>query len=245
MESCQHTLDSPDAQAQYCGSALCLLCRRKRANDERTFLKHQLETAIASFENPPLIIFQTFTLQDALPAEVQARAGLLVWAFNKLLHKRQLRHQRGWARTIETKLSAVDPDMENVHTHVILLFPSGAVEDLRGINWDALWRQCAGELARDTDPDWGTARAPEAVVAYLTKNQVWDFEEDGMIGLDDPARYVRRVRCGHQKFSYGGRLRLQVVVADVDAKCGLGPIPRSTQRGWARQKPIKIPIEGK
>jgi hypothetical protein len=244
MEVCQHSLDSPDERAEYCRCSLCLLCRRERAIGERRFLMRQLDTALASFENPALIVFQTFTLQDALPEEVGARAGLLVKAFGKLLRKRPLRHQRGWARTIETKRSSVSPDLENVHMHCIFLFPSGAAEDIGQIDWDGLWRQCAGDLARDTDADWGVARKPGAVVAYLTKAQVWDFAEDGMIGCNDPARYVRRVRCGHQKFSYGGRLKLKVIQGDIDLRCGLGSVPLSTQRGWIRQREVKIPIEG-
>jgi hypothetical protein len=247
MDACQHVLDEPEQTANYCRCALCLLCRRDRAVRERRVLKELLASVCAGFQDdPPLLAFQTFTLRDALPTEVEARAKVLVAGFRKLLRKRQLRHVLGWARTIATKCSSVDPEFENLHMHAILLFPPGAAEELSLIDWNDLWQRCAGNLARDTDPDWGIAREPEAVVAYLTKHQVWDFDEDAMIGVRDPCRYVRRVRFGHHKFSSGGRLKEPAFSKD-DILSGLDvAISRSTirsQRRQLRRHQVEIPIE--
>ena len=93
MERCVHPLDEyivhgdDDVQAAYCGAALCLLCRRTKATGERIALKGLIDTAQSTITPPPLLFFQTLTLQDALPAEVKARAGLLVKAFTKLRRK--------------------------------------------------------------------------------------------------------------------------------------------------------------
>jgi len=263
MQRCVHTLDDAvfneenNVQASYCGAALCLLCRRKKAIDERRNLKRLLDTA-QSATPPPLLFFQTLTLQDARPAEVQARAGLLVRAFGKL--RRKLPHHLGWARVIETKTSDFNADLENCHLHFVMLFPSGLAEDIDAVQWDELWHKCAGDLARDCDPNARIAENTESVVNYLTKSFWLDFVEDADIGIADPLRYVHRVQHGHSKFSYGGILN-PPVFSKIDKLCGLDAtftdedgvrravIPRSTIRAQRRQCnpptfPDEIPIEG-
>jgi hypothetical protein len=179
-----------------------------------------------------LIVFQTLTLRDAFPQEVKSRAGLLVTAFKKL--RRKLPRHIGWCRVLEIKASEVDAKQENVHLHFVMLFPCGLHDEVMGIAWDELWRESAGEFARDTDPQWGIAEEPEAVIAYMTKGQTWDFFEDGFIGLSDPRRYVERVQNGHAKFSGGGVLRLRPF-SEMDKKCGLDVVlSRPTERDRAR-----------
>jgi hypothetical protein len=252
MQHCIHPLDEfrvhgeSDVEAQYCRAALCLLCRRRKAIEERRVLKRLLEAA-QSTAPVPLLFFQTLTMADCPPAEVSARAGLLVKAFSKL--RRMLPHHLGWARVIEVKASDFNPDLENVHLHFVALFPVGLSEDVNAIQWDGLWRKCAGELARDCDPDARFAEDTESVVHYLTKAMVWDFEEDGKTGIEDPGRYVHRVHLGHSKFSSGGKLRLRTAYSELDKACGLDLVtPVSTLRSQSRQltRPVHdgISIEG-
>jgi hypothetical protein len=206
-----------------------------------------LELAQRTITPTPSLFYQTFTLQDALPAEVETRAGLLVRALRKL--RRKVPHHLGWARVIETKTSDINPEMENVHMHLVMLFPAGQKENVNAIQWDDLWQKCAGELARDCDPAAGIAKSPESVINYLTKNQAWDFEQDAAIGIEDPLRYVCRVANGHSKFSGGGQLRFHVAFSEMDKLCGLDvALPRSSLRSRSRQSnppiPVEIPIEG-
>jgi len=162
MAHCVHPFDEftvhgdDEVEAKYCRAALCLLCRRLKAIEERTVLKLLLDAAQNTIKPAPLLFFQTLTLQDAPPAEVKARAALLVKAIPKLRRKLP-RPVLGWARVIETNSSDFHPDLENVHTHLVMLFPSGLAEDVGAIQWDALWQNCAVELARNCDPN---ARMP-------------------------------------------------------------------------------------
>ena len=147
---------------------------------------------------------------------------------------------------IETKTSDLNPERENVHMHFVMLFPPGLARDVEAIQWDALWQTCAGELARDTDPEARIAEDAAAVIKYLTKNQSWDFEQDALVGIVDPARYLCRVKNGHSKFSYGGLLKPPVyskedklfgwdlsLTDDDGVQRALKP--RSTQRARMRQ----------
>jgi hypothetical protein len=262
MRRCVHLLDEhgdDDVRAAYCGAALCLLCRRKKASDERRVLKLLLDEAQNTRTPPLLVFFQTLTLQDAHPAGVAASAALLVKAFMKLRRKLP-RPVLGWARVVETKTSLVSPELENVHLHLVALFPCGLREKVNAIQWDELWRKCAGEVARDCDPDARVAENTGAVVRYLTKNQAWDYAEDAEIGIVDPARYVCRVKNGHSKFSYGGILKPPVYSKEDklfgwdlaftdDDGVQRALKPRSTIRSRMRQsKPptyedVEIPIE--
>jgi hypothetical protein len=142
----------------------------------------------------------------------------------------------------------------------VMLFPSGLAEDIDAVQWDELWHKCAGDLARDCDPNARIAENTESVVNYLTKSFWLDFVEDADIGIADPLRYVHRVQHGHSKFSYGGILN-PPVFSKIDKLCGLDAtftdedgvrravIPRSTIRAQRRQCnpptfPDEIPIEG-
>lgn len=193
-----------------------------------------------------MMFFQTLTLRDCTPAEVASHAAVLVAGFAKLRRKLPC-PVLGWARVIETKTSDLDPALENVHLHFVALFPSGLGDKVRAVEWGTLWKESAGEYARDTDPDADFAREPAAVLNYLTKGFDLDFAQDGVIGIEDPRRYVQRVQNCHAKFSGGGRLRLHIF-SKGDKLCGLDPVlPRSTIRTQRRQaKPEvfpEIPIE--
>jgi hypothetical protein len=100
----------------------------------------------------------------------------------------------------------MDWEMENTHMHSIMMIPAGSAEDLTTADWDELWRQCAGDSARSTDPRARFAESVEAVLNYLTK---MDLLQEAMIGISDPLRYVQRVMHGHSMFSTGGMLRTQ------------------------------------
>jgi hypothetical protein len=170
------------------------------------------------------------------------RASLLVSAFKRL--RRKLPYHLGWCRVIETATSAESPNLENCHLHFVMLFPPGVVEPVSAIAWDDLWKACAGEFARDTDPNAGIANEPGDVARYMTKSMDWDFFEDAAIGIADPQRYIHRIRHGHTKFSGGGSLRIKVF-SEADKECGLDVLPRSTARDSARRpRHMPIPIEG-
>jgi hypothetical protein len=196
------------------------------------------------------MFFQTLTLMDCTPAEVKARAAALVKGFAKL--RRKLPHHQGWARVIETKTADFDDEAENVHLHFVALFPPGQEEKVRSMDWDSLWSECAGDLARSTDPDATFAREPAAVLAYMTKGFDWDYAQDGRIGKEDPRRYMQRVENGHARFSGGGLLRLRPFTR-MDRLTGLdlaySPTEQSTARNRARHPGSStvvadIPIEG-
>lgn len=170
---------------------------------------------------------------------------MLVTSFKRL--RRKLPLHVGWARVIETKTSEVNPEAENVPLHFVMLFPPGQSEDVRAIDWNTLWKECAGALARDTDPKADFAGMPDDVINYMTKGFDWDYAQDGCIGAENPRRYMYRVESGHAKFSYGGRLRLKLNI-DTSDPTGLSLLmPRSTERRRARRqerRPLPdIPVE--
>jgi hypothetical protein len=196
------------------------------------------------------MFFQTLTLRDCTPDEVKTHAAALVKGFAKL--RRKLPHHQGWARVIETKTADSNDEAENVHLHFVALFPPGQEENVRSIDWDSLWSECAGDLARGTDPDASFAREPAAVLAYMTKGFDWDYAQDGRTGAADPLRYIRRVENGHARFSGGGLLRLRPFTR-LDRMTGLdlaySPTELSTARNRARRPGSStvvadIPIEG-
>jgi len=231
MEACVHPLTQPDDEARYCRVQLCLECRRWKAMDERDVLMLLLSRARQNYQDP-LLVFQTLTLQDACPHEVKDRADLLVTAFKRL--RRRLPYHVGWCRVIEISTATMNPEQENAHLHFVILFPRGQYDKVMGVDWNELWKTSAGVFARDTDPAWGVAAEPEAVIAYMTKGQPWDFLDDGLVGLSDPRRYVERVKNGHAKFSGGGALRLRVF-SESDKQVGFDVvIPRSSERHRVR-----------
>lgn len=246
LEFCTHPLTRPEEDAgRYCKSKLCLECRRWRALEERRSISRLLEAACRSLPHP-LMFFQTLTLRDCTPAELASRAAVLVGGFKKLRRKLP-RPVLGWTRVIETKKSDQDPALENVHLHFVALFPSGLTDKVRAIDWETLWKESAGELARDTDPNADFARDPAAVLNYLAKGCDWDFAEDGVIGSEDPRRYVYRVQNAHAKFSGGGRLRLKIF-SEADKLDGFDVVlPRSSVRSRRRRARPEvfpdIPIE--
>ncbi len=245
LQSCIHPLTRQDDEGRYCKSKLCLECRRWRALEERRSLTRLLEDACRSLPHPPLIFFQTLTLRDCTPAELASRAAVLVAGLKKLRRKLP-RPLLGWTRVIETRTSDLDPALENVHLHFVALFPSGLGDKVRAIDWETLWKESAGALARDTDQNADFARDPAAVLSYLTKGFAWDFAEDGMIGSQDPRRYVTRVQCGHAKFSGGGRLKLQIFSKSDKLEGFDVVLPRSSVRSRRRQAKVtfpEIPIE--
>jgi hypothetical protein len=254
MASCIHRLSHPDAEPNYCHDKLCLECRRLRAIGERTSLTKLLQDAR---ERQPdhLLFFQTLTLQDCAPAEISSRAKVLVSGLAKLRRGRKLPFTLGWVRVIEVKTSDQDPALENVYLHLLLLFPAGQAEAVDALDWETLWRQAAGELARGTDPKASLVRSPKAVAAYLTKSADKDFVQDALIGIEDPRRYIQRIDTGHNKFRSGGALTFHTsdklvttaTSASDDGLDGLFPIrSRSAQRARQRRAPFEpIPIEKK
>jgi hypothetical protein len=192
------------------------------------------------------MFFQTLTLKDCAPDEVASRAGVLVAGFAKL--RRKLPHSHGWARVIETKTADFNDQAENVHMHFVMIFPPGQKETVDAIDWNPLWSECVGDLARDTDPRARYAEVPQDVINYMTKGMNWDYAEDGRIGATDPRRYIQRVENGHARFSYGGVLRLKLNIDKADPT-GLSQLePRSTQRRRTRRQATgskckPIPVE--
>lgn len=238
IEHCVHSLTRPDDISYYCRSKLCLECRRWRAIDERKDLLRRLGATLST-EPAPLMFFQTLTVQDCTPDEIESRATALVKGFAKL--RRKLPHHKGWVRVIETKTADLDNESENVHMHFVMIFPPGQRENVDAIAWNSLWSKCAGDLARSTDPLARYAEVPQAVINYLTKGFDWDYAEDGKVGAENPQRYIQRVVNGHARFSGGGLLRLTLNIDTADPT-GLSQFwPRSTIRNRRRHPPREEP----
>jgi hypothetical protein len=229
--------DAPSRHAYYCQSPACLMCRRLKAADARAVLLYRLHCPLPEGSQ---ILFGTFATVNVTTSKLGAHAERLsrAWAkFRRILARLSV---CGTYRSLEL-VTADDPDYENLHVHAVIVAALGISPD----KLKDLWYTCAGRIARDANVQaaWSVNR----VARYCCKSRPgYYLQNDGRVGIEDPARYVERLRQMRYRQRFRGQGVLETPQTPDDE---LGRLLYSTrtayimsQRRIARFSPI--PIEG-